>query len=64
MSDDEMVAEIRAEIAKLPEPMQAKTEIVARILRLTVCSHPDIGAMSLALVGAEMAAGILPEMPE
>jgi hypothetical protein len=62
-ADEQTVEDMRNAIRLLPRVTQAEIEVLARVFRLIIGMHADTGAMALALVGAEMAAGI-PVTPE
>ena len=57
MTDQEQVLiEIRAAIAQMPERQKWQTEVLVDIIRTLITANKAEGRMALALVGAEQAA--------
>ena len=56
---EQVVVDIKAEIAKMPQTSRLRVAACADIIRLAVALAGDKGGMAVALVGAELQAKLL-----
>ena len=56
LGQQQVLEEIRATIAQLPERQKWQTEVIADVIRTEVNASKAEGQLALALVGAEQAA--------